>query len=84
MPYIKKEDRKKFNSILEQFDGIIDNEGELNYVITCLCHVFLGEHKENYRTHNTIMGVLSCVLQEFFKRKTSAYEDIKIMENGDV
>jgi len=31
-----------------------------------------------------MIGVLECVKQEFYRRKVAPYEDIKIIENGDI
>jgi hypothetical protein len=45
---------------------------------------YLGRKGRNYANFNEIMGVLSCVAQEFYRRWAVPYEDQKIRENGDV
>lgn len=85
MPYIKKDDRKKFAQILED---IIYNPpatcGELNYLITKICHLYVDEHKECYQTMNDIVGALECAKFEFYRRDIALYEESKIKENGDI
>jgi hypothetical protein len=87
MPYIKQEEREKFDSLVNQITSLIDPndfEGELNYVITTLIHKVLCEPFMHYKDFNGIMGVLECVKQEYYRRKVAPYEDRKIKENGDV
>ena len=89
MPYIKKEDREKFNQDFEgmSLDGVaemIGTEGELNYVITVICHGYIKKHGKSYGTLNAVHGVLSCCDSELYRRVTAPYEDEKIKENGDV
>ena len=59
------------------------NPGVLNYIITRLCHWWLGD-SPNYEKFNEVIGVLECAKQELYRRKVSPYEDEKINENGDV
>lgn len=83
MPYIRKEKRYVYSDCLD-FVESIDNEGELNFVITTIIHKYLEKSKKNYSTLNTIMGVLSCVSLEFYRKFASPYEDIKEQENGEL
>ena len=85
MPYIKTEDRHKFDLVVgELLEAPIATTGELNYLITTLCQAFMLTRKESYDNHNAVMGVLECVKQEWYRRSTAKYEDVKIAENGDV
>lgn len=90
MPYIKQEDRKKFNEDFEgiDLDGIaehlIESEGELNYVITKICQGYIKKFGKSYKTLNAVHGVLNCANLELYRKITAPYEDIKIKENGDV
>jgi uncharacterized protein DUF6899 len=79
MPYIKKEQRQKLASGQRPSDP-----GELNYTITRLLLTYLKDKGKSYASFNEIMGVLSCVGQEFYRRWVAPYEDQKILENGDV
>ena len=83
MPYIVGRRRDELNFALNQVTP--HTPGELNYCITRLCLEFLNrERSRGYGCYNEIMGVLSCVQQEFYRRVVSPYENEKIKENGDV
>lgn len=85
MPYIKKENRKKFQGVLNE---ICDNAapkdaGELNYFLTKIVHSYLNNH-EGYQAANDVMGALEGVKLELYRKVIAPYEDDKILENGDV
>ena len=87
MPYIKGQDRKKFDDILTVLEAKlpeIKTEGELNYLITKICHIYLKLKGERYSTYNAILGALEGVKLELYRRRVSNYEDDKIAQNGDV
>lgn len=76
MPYINDKDRQK---------SCLSHEGDLNYRIHELIEIFLnGQKKRGYAQYNTVVGVLECVKQEFYRRAVSTYEDRKKVENGDI
>lgn len=82
IPYIKRENRPEIDRILSCFETL--NVGEMNYLITKLCRKFIDENGENYMAYNALVGVLECAKLELYRRKISNYEDVKIIENGDV
>lgn len=84
MPYIKQHKRDEFKEILNTLGNIINTEGDLNYVITSLLVICTKKWIKSYSTLNTIMGVMSCSAQEFYRRVVAPYEDQKIKENGDI
>ena len=84
MPYIKKEDRPKILNKIKSLSMDIENEGELNYTISKLIDLLMQKWGEKYSNYNKIMGVLSCVSFELYRKKISIYEDIKIEENGEI
>lgn len=76
MPYINERDRSKSG---------LTHEGDLNYRIHELIEIYLnGQKKLGYAQYNTVVGVLECVKQEFYRRAVSTYEDRKLVENGDI
>jgi len=91
MPYIKKDDRVKFNSTIEDIiDALTDHgfdttvkPGELNYVISSIVWRIFRKNP-SYTLGNNLVGVLECVKQEFIRRQLNPYEDQKIKENGDI
>lgn len=87
MPYIKQEDREKFDSYELSASGmgeLCDNPGEMNYVITRVCIGYIKRHGMKYQTFNDILGVLAAVPMEFYRRLICYYEDMKVTENGDI
>jgi hypothetical protein len=81
MPYIKSVDRK----ILDSGYGtlLVKTPGELNYMITKQILMYLPDYP-SYDEYNTVVGVLECVKQEYYRRMVAPYEDIKKEQNGDV
>jgi hypothetical protein len=82
MPYIENDQRVKFDTCIDKLATRIDTDGELTYVIYRLLLRFC-ELRRCYSTFATIMGVLSCLKDEFYRKEIAPYEDIKIKENGD-
>jgi hypothetical protein len=90
MPYIKPTNRSVYNvditTLAEHIKTMSDKgktAGELNYVITKLLkEIYRGQY--SYSVHNEIIGMLECCKQEWYRRLVSPYEDLKIIENGDV
>lgn len=83
MPYIKSDDRFKFNLGLFELPNC-KTPGELNYLMTRICQDYLKEVGKSYTSMNAVIGVLECVKHEFQRRLLDPYEDGKIKENGDV
>ena len=85
MPYIKSAAaRRAFDHALIDLNyESIDGVGELNYIITRLISNYLGPQMD-YERLNSIIGVLECAKQEFYRRVVAPYEDKKIEDNGDV
>ena len=76
MPYINERDRSKSG---------LTHEGDLNFRIHELIEIYLnGQEKLGYAQYNTVIGVLECAKQEFYRRAVSPYEDAKLVENGDI
>ncbi|MGP3668065.1 MAG: DUF6899 family protein [Candidatus Bathyarchaeota archaeon] len=87
MPYIKPEKRLKLDEILNQilnyFEKVEDKDrdGQLNYLFTKTLKTL---YKPSYFNYERIMGLLTCIQQEFYRRWVSPYEDSKIKEHGDI
>ena len=78
MPYIKKENRQRFDYL-----GTADTAGELNYQITKIIIDYFHVRR-NYQAINDIVGALEGAKLEFYARVARPYEDTKIQQNGDV
>lgn len=85
MPYIKQTDRLKLDKVLDEYMKVADNltAGELNFLISSMIW-YLFDNKKGYTKANELMGVLSGVSQEFYRRRVAPYEVEKINENGDL
>jgi Zn-dependent M28 family amino/carboxypeptidase len=83
MPYIKQEDRSKFEILIADAQ-MIENCGELNYVISKICLQYLKTKGMKYQNINDIMGALYGVQHELYRRVYANYEDQKVIENGDI
>ncbi len=87
MPYIKSENRKKYEKVLRELVDILKTlppeevDGELNYVVT---KILKGVYPLRYFHINKAVGVLECIKLEFYRRVAAPYEDLKIRESGDV
>lgn len=82
MPYIKQEDRQKFDAAIDLVEP--KTAGELNYCVTRLVLGFLKRDKISYFTLNQVVGVLECAKQELYRRLVAPYEDVSATKNGDV
>lgn len=78
MPYVTQKQRK------ELLDRPPKDAGELNYYLTTVIGSYIEEKGERYQTYNDIIGVLSCIQHELYRRKIAPYENKKIKSNGDV
>lgn len=88
MPYIKREERKSYQQHIEAIAELIPRErlarpGHMNYVVSLLIDRVYGQNMR-YADHNEVLGFLSGVQQEFYRRKTAPYEDEKISTEGDL
>jgi hypothetical protein len=82
MPYIKPEIREEIGFKVDHLDPRA--AGELNYIFTKVAHNYLENLGESYQAFNDIIGALEGCKLELYRRKVAPYEDIKIVENGDV
>jgi len=83
MPYIDQSQRNRILFSISPL-GEPQDVGELNYLISEVLKRYLDLKGESYAVHCEIMGTLSCVAQEWYRRKTVVYENEKIKLNGDI
>lgn len=82
MPYIKKEDRKKADKVIELMKDVnITANGDLNYVLFAFCKYNIEPSYNNYKN---FCGELRQCATEIERRLLAPYEDRKIIENLDV
>ena len=88
MPYIKREERAQYQELLDELAKRVPEDrmarpGHMNYLVSLLIEKVYGKDLR-YADHNEVLGMLSGVSLEFYRRKTAPYEDIKIAEEGDL
>jgi hypothetical protein len=84
MPYIKQENRIKFEEKARDLGYYATCAGDINYIITEMVHQYLQGKGLNYANINEMIGALECCKLELYRKIASPYEDKKIQENGDV
>lgn len=89
MPYIKNEDKLKFDKILQEVLNAFSEppgplSGELNYLISSIIREYINAKGLRYATLNDVIGVLDSAKMEFYRRVVAPYEEEKMKENGDV
>jgi hypothetical protein len=79
-PYIDPPSRR----VVVDGSGPILRPGELNYQLALAIDQYLRTNKVSYNTLNDVMGVLTCLSHEVYRRIVAPYEDKKLKENGEV
>jgi hypothetical protein len=83
VPYIKSEDRVKFDKVLDRMP-VINTKGELEYCIFHLMNIYMKDKERRYSTlHDTVYAAQHCS-DEYRRRFLDKREDQAIWENGDV
>jgi len=95
MPYIKQNRRTEISESPElgnfsECGSLVENVGELNWVITLICHnyilakeTYLSKGK-TYSVLNEVVGALECAKLELYRTIAAPYEDKKRQENGNI
>jgi hypothetical protein len=83
MPYITKEKRDLYDSVLEGIKGI-NTKGDLEYCICCLMDIFMHQKQWKYSDlHDCAYAAQHCA-DEFRRRFLDKREDEARQANGDV
>lgn len=83
MPYIRKEERGKFDDYLDKIK-IIDTKGELEYCVTKLMKIYMSSRSPRYATLHDVVYAVMHSADEYRRRYLDKREDEAIGENGDV
>lgn len=84
MPYIKEDDRKNINHIIEDLISYINSKGDLNYTVCELIGRLILNTKIDYTQISEWIDTLPDAEAELRRRLLDPYENQKIIENGDV
>ncbi len=83
MPYIKLEERQKFNDLFVRLPAF-DSKGELEYCIYKLMKHFMSTRKTEYATlHDCVYASQHCA-DEFRRRYLDKREDEALEKNGEI
>lgn len=82
MPYIKQDERKKMDRIVNLMAILgVEAKGDLNYILYKFCKHCITPSYNNFKNY---CGELRQCATEIERRILAPYEDEKIKENGDV
>ena len=87
MPYIVQDRRDELDSRIDEISGRLEAmgwiQGDVNYTFY---RILLAWWKSDSRYHTicSIMGTLSCVSQEIYRKVFAAYEDKAEEKNGKI
>lgn len=83
MPYIKQDQREKYDEVLDEL-LFIDSKGDLEYCIFKLLKIFMATRENRYSTlHEAVYSAQHCA-DEFRRRYLDVREDLAKEANGDV
>jgi len=83
VPYIKQDERKKYDDALNQLHTI-ETKGQLEYSIFSLMQIYMENKEYRYSTlHDTVYAAIHAG-HEFERRFLDKREDEALLENGDV
>ena len=86
MPYIKRSDKEPYDDHISALRDEMHacKKGELTYILYAIA---LGYIKNEGRSYTNISTAISCLIdsaEELRRRELNPYEDVKMLENGDV
>jgi len=87
MPYIKQEDREKFENSLNLLKKDIcsdDSKGELTYILYSISLDWIKKKGKSYTSISSGISSLTDAAEELRRRELNPYEDVKLKENGDI
>ncbi len=88
IPYIKKQDKTRWEELLNHIDGEFEfqlpSSGELNYIIISMIHNYIMRVGLKYHNLNEVIGVLEGVKLELYRMVVAKYENKKRLTNGGV
>ena len=86
MPYIKDEDRSKYNNLMLNIHMLpeIQTKGDLEYLVFALMKKYMSTREERYSTlHDAVYAAQHCS-DEFRRRYLDKREDSAKQQNGDI
>jgi len=85
MPYIKDKEKHEMSDFINDLRMFIESKGDLNYAICQLVgNIILDSDKISYTQMSEWIDAVHDAEAELRRRLLVPYEEMKIIENGDV
>lgn len=85
MPYIIQTRREAFDDAIFEIAEEIEHAGEFNYVVSKLAGCLVNQGIDtSYEFLNAVDGAIGLAQAEFRRRYVFPYEDLKMIQNGDL
>lgn len=85
MPYIKQEDRDKYNEVsYEIINHKIETKGDLEYLVFLLMKQYMSNREMRYSTLHDCVYAVAHASDEFRRRYLDKREDEAKEANGDI
>jgi hypothetical protein len=84
MPYIKDKDKDEMSEAIEDLFVFIESKGDLNYAICELVGRLILFNGISYTKMSEWIDAVHDAEEELRRRLLNPYEDLKVIENGDV
>lgn len=84
MPYIPDKEKYEMSNCIEHLQSFIESKGDLNYAICELVGRLIIDDTISYTKMSEWIDAVHNAETELRRRLLNPYEDIKILENGDV
>lgn len=84
MPYIKQSERVKLDQELAFLHPQIETLGQFTYVVYKLAIRWVYDNGVSYKNYASIIGALTCTIQELYRKQVAIYEEEKELENGSI
>lgn len=86
MPYLENQRRIDLRELITKLEQAIAYfnfvPGDVNYIITKLCHAYIETKGECYQHYNDLIGALESAKLELYRKRVANYEEKKEEENG--
>lgn len=84
MPYIPQNERQKLDSELAFIYPLVETLGQFTYVVYKLALRWVHENGVSYKNYASILGALTCTIQELYRKQAAPYEEEKELQNGSI
>lgn len=84
MPYIQSKDRQRIDPYIAPLTDTLKTVGDLNYAVTRVALQYLENIGMNYSNFSNLIGTLTLIPMEIWRRIGQPYEYMKQQLNDDL